>query len=492
MITPKATPPSPSPELAAVAHNRCGRTAAHVRQSFLDHLFCGLGRLPMVASRNDAYTALALSIRDRVLHQGVRTMEAYAAQDARIVAYLSAEFLPGPHLANNLLNLDLTEPTREAMGALGLKLEDLVEQEEEPGLGNGGLGRLAACFVDSLATLDLPAVGYGIRYEFGIFRQTFVDGWQTEQPDTWLLRGNPWEFIQPDDMIEVGFGGYTEHTPIGGAAERALGAWPEGAGSPMYTPIPATAPTPVNILRLWRARGGREFDFQMFDTATTPRPSSTRFTPKTSARCSIPMTARPPGSRTAAAPAVLLRRLLAARHAPPLPAAQRPIGRPSPKRCRSNSTTRTRSSPSRVHAHAGRPARAELGQAWRITQRRPSPTPTTRCCPKRWRSGPSASSATSAAAPPRNHLRDQPSLPRRTCAPFPGDEAAWRACRSSTRPAGGTMRMANLASVGSFAINGVARLHSRVAARTRSGRLCDDVPGSLPEQDQRRQPAAVS
>ena len=185
----KAVPPSS--ELSPAAGTRCGLSVADLKQSFLDSLLCGLGRVPAVATRNDAYTALALSIRDRVLRQGVRTLEAYGEQNARMVAYLSAEFLPGPHLANNLLSLGIVEQTRQAMAELGFNLDELIEQEEEPGLGNGGLGRLASCYLDSLASVEVPAVGYGIRYEFGIFDQTIKDGWQVEITDKWLRFGNP-------------------------------------------------------------------------------------------------------------------------------------------------------------------------------------------------------------------------------------------------------------------------------------------------------------
>src|SRR5262245_35602913 len=138
---------------------RTGLGVADLRQSFLDNLFCSLGRVPMAATPNDIYTALALTVRDRVHKQGVRTIEAQSEQEARVVAYFSAEFLPGPHLASNLLNLGIVDTTREALSDFGLDLDQVVEQEEEPGLGNGGLGRLAACFMDSLASLEVPAVG---------------------------------------------------------------------------------------------------------------------------------------------------------------------------------------------------------------------------------------------------------------------------------------------------------------------------------------------
>src|SRR5687767_6673622 len=130
--------------------------------------------------------------------------------DVRVVAYLSAEFLVGPHLANNVLNLGIEREIREATHLLGLELDRVLAKEDEPGLGNGGLGRLAACFLDSLATLEIPAIGYGIRYEFGIFQQEIVDGWQMERTDKWLRFGNPWEIARPEWAVEVKLGGYTE------------------------------------------------------------------------------------------------------------------------------------------------------------------------------------------------------------------------------------------------------------------------------------------
>ena len=245
---------------------RTGHSVEDLKQSYLDNLFCGLGRVPMAATRNDAYTALAMTIRDRVLKQGVQTMETYAAQDARAVAYLSAEFLPGPHLANNLLNLGLTENTRQAMKELGMNLDDLVEQEEEPGLGNGGLGRLASCYLDSMASLEVPAIGYGIRYEFGIFDQTIKDGWQVEITDKWLRLGNPWEIPRPEIIHQVPFGGRTE-------------AWTDEQGHYRVRWVPETVvmgvayDTPIlgyrvgtcNHLRLWKAEAVESFDFTAFN-----------------------------------------------------------------------------------------------------------------------------------------------------------------------------------------------------------------------------------
>src|SRR5215468_12079808 len=175
-----------STDAAISRGTRVGSDAEDIRQSFLDSLFYGLGRIPSIATRNDLYTALALTVRDRVFRHGVHTIESHESQQARRVAYLSAEYLPGPHVALNLLNLGITDQMRQAVSELGYDLDDLLEQEEEPGLGNGGLGRLASCYMDSLASLQIPAIGYGIRYEFGIFEQSIKEGWQIETTDKWL------------------------------------------------------------------------------------------------------------------------------------------------------------------------------------------------------------------------------------------------------------------------------------------------------------------
>ncbi|MCC6819631.1 MAG: glycogen/starch/alpha-glucan phosphorylase [Verrucomicrobia subdivision 3 bacterium] len=251
---------------STIADARCGLSVADLKQSFLNNLFCGMGRVPMAASRNDLYTALALTVRDRVFKQSVRTMENYAAQDARVVAYLSAEFLPGPHLANNLLSLGIGEPTRQAMSELGLNLDELIEQEEEPGLGNGGLGRLASCYLDSLASVEVPAVGYGIRYEFGIFDQTIKDGWQVESTDKWLRFGNPWEIARPEIAYDVKFGGRTETTTDAQGGYRVR--WIPGTvvkGVAFDTPILGYHVGTCIHLRLWKAEAVESFDFAAFN-----------------------------------------------------------------------------------------------------------------------------------------------------------------------------------------------------------------------------------
>ncbi len=245
---------------------RTGLTVADLKQSFLDNLLCGMGRLPLAATRNDAYTALAMTVRDRVFKQSVQTMEAYARHDTRMVAYLSAEFLPGPHLVNNLLNLGIAELTRQAMTELGINLDELAEQEEEPGLGNGGLGRLASCYLDSLASLEVPAIGYGIRYEFGIFDQAIKDGWQVEITDKWLRFGNPWEIVRPEIAYDVKFGGYTE--PWTDEQGHFRIRWKPGTvvkGVAYDTPILGYRVGTSNHLRLWKAEAVESFDFSAFN-----------------------------------------------------------------------------------------------------------------------------------------------------------------------------------------------------------------------------------
>ena len=192
-------------------------------QAIRDHLHFTLARPEQHASRNDWYIALSYTVRDRMLDDWIKSLQHLYRSKLKIVSYLSAEFLMGPHLGNNLVNLGMMDSARRAVSALGRDLDDLLAQEEEPGLGNGGLGRLAACYLDSMATLKVPAIGYGIRYEFGIFDQEIRDGWQVEKTDKWLRLGNPWEICRPEITYKVSFGGYTEYYHNGEG--RQLARW---------------------------------------------------------------------------------------------------------------------------------------------------------------------------------------------------------------------------------------------------------------------------
>jgi starch phosphorylase len=252
---------------AAPEEVRTGLSVDAFRRSILDNLFYVQGRFPAVATRNDWYMAVALSVRDRVLQRWTATSEAYSQRRSRTVCYFSAEFLLGPHLANTLLNLGVEREVRQAVAELGLDFDALVDQEEEPGLGNGGLGRLAACFMDSLATLEVPAIGYGIRYEFGIFDQAIRDGWQVERTDKWLRLGNPWEIARPEIAFEVSFGGHTEAYADEHGRYRVR--WvPERVvkGVAYDTPILGYRVHTANLLRLWKAEAVESFDFAAFNT----------------------------------------------------------------------------------------------------------------------------------------------------------------------------------------------------------------------------------
>jgi starch phosphorylase len=245
---------------------RTGLDKEALKRAYLDNLFYLQGRFREVATDNDLYRAAAFTVRDRILARWIKSAQTYKQTNARTVCYLSAEFLLGPHLVNNLVNLGITEAAREAGTELDLDFDAIVEAEEEPGLGNGGLGRLAACYMDSLATLQIPAIGYGIRYEFGIFDQVIVDGWQSERGDTWLKNGNPWEIPRPKLSFPVGFGGYTEHYPDNHGGMRIR--WVPSLvinGVAFDTPIMGYGVGNVNLLRLWRAEAPDSFDFQAFN-----------------------------------------------------------------------------------------------------------------------------------------------------------------------------------------------------------------------------------
>ena len=252
----------------AAASVRTGLGAGAIAAALIENLHCLQGKPPQHATRNDWYMALAYTVRDRMMERYVATLESIARTntDAKAVAYLSAEFLTGPHLGTGLINLGIWQAVEEALSQVGQDLSALLDQEEEPGLGNGGLGRLAACYMDSLATLNVPAIGYGIRYEFGIFDQVIRDGWQVEVTDKWLRFGNPWEIVRSEITFDVKFGGRTE--PCADEQGRYRVRWvPEKVvkGVAYDTPVPGYRAPTTNLLRLWKAEATESFDFQAFN-----------------------------------------------------------------------------------------------------------------------------------------------------------------------------------------------------------------------------------
>ena len=255
------------PVETAATDVRTSCTREDLRQAVVDNLYYATGHTAGLAGPDDWYNAVAYTVRDRMLKYWIAGLNQLSENpELRAVAYLSAEFLIGPQLGSNLLALDIIEPMREALTDLGQDLEAIITHEVEPGLGNGGLGRLAACYMDSLATLGVPAIGYGIHYEFGMFTQELRDGWQVELSDKWLRLGFPWEIIRPEHAYVVGLGGATEHVADGEGRLRVR--WkPEKTVMAVARDIPVigTGNQNCNVLRLWSAEAVESFDFEAFN-----------------------------------------------------------------------------------------------------------------------------------------------------------------------------------------------------------------------------------
>ena len=241
-------------------------TPEALRKAVEDHLRYSLGRPAALLEPQHYYHALALAVRDRMQLRWSETTQTYLDLDEKVTCYLSAEFLMGPHLGANLLNLQIEQEARAALTALGQDFDSVLACEQEPGLGNGGLGRLAACYLDSLATLERPAIGYGIRYEFGIFDQEIHDGWQVETTDNWLAGGNPWEIVKPELNYRVGWAGYTER--YGDESGRDRVRWiPKRVAKGVYygTPIQGYGVNTCNTLTLWSANAVKALALDAFN-----------------------------------------------------------------------------------------------------------------------------------------------------------------------------------------------------------------------------------
>lgn len=237
-----------------------------LKSAFMHNRRYSLAKDIYSATDFDNYKSIAMSIRDRLIEKWMLTQQRYHDENCKRVYYLSLEFLPGRLLGNNIINLGLKDETAQAMEELGYSLEDLYQQETDPGLGNGGLGRLAACFLDSMATLSIPATGYGIRYDYGIFNQKIINGRQVELPDEWLSMGNPWEFERPEFTLKVRFYGKTStRTDKNGKYYVDWVNTRDVLAVAYDTPIPGYGNDIVNNLRLWSARSTAEFDLEYFN-----------------------------------------------------------------------------------------------------------------------------------------------------------------------------------------------------------------------------------
>ncbi len=247
-------------------HDLLGLDTASLKHSIANRLTYSVGKDVHTATNRDWLHTVAYAVRDRLMERWMETQRSYYHADTKRVYYLSLEFLMGRTLMNSLLNMRIHEPVRQALMEIGLDLEVLRETEHEAALGNGGLGRLAACFLDAMATLGLPGVGYGIRYEYGMFRQRIEGGGQVEQPDNWLRYGNPWEFPRPEVLYPVQFHGRVMRFTDEHGRSRHHWVDTEQVMAMAYdTPIPGYGTDTVNNLRLWSAKATRDFDLRTFN-----------------------------------------------------------------------------------------------------------------------------------------------------------------------------------------------------------------------------------
>jgi starch phosphorylase len=237
-----------------------------LERDILENLYYVQGKTKNLATIQDWYMAVAFTVRCRLMDNWIDTLHNLQEKKDKLVGYLSAEFLMGPHLGNALINLGALSEFEQAMQNLGVDLRQVIDIEEEPGLGNGGLGRLAACFLDSLTTLKIPAIGYGIRYEFGLYEQQIKDGWQHEVTDKWLRNGNPWEIGRPELTFRVKLGGHTE-SYINDKGNYSVRWIPhvEVKGVAYDTVVPGYKNNKVNLLRLWKSEAVESFDFEAFN-----------------------------------------------------------------------------------------------------------------------------------------------------------------------------------------------------------------------------------
>ncbi|SKF63534.1 Glycogen phosphorylase [Mycobacteroides abscessus subsp. bolletii] len=444
-------------------HSRTGLNADTLQRAIIDHLRYSIGRPASVLTPAHYYRALALAVRDRMQQRWIASMQTYLDLSRKVAVYLSAEFLMGPQLGNNLLNLQIEQQARDALSALGQDIDEVLACEEEPGLGNGGLGRLAACYLDSLATLDRPAIGYGIRYEYGIFDQEIRDGWQVEKTDNWLDNGNPWEIAKPDLNFIVGWGGHTEQYLDEHGNFRAR--WvPQRflKGIPYDTPIQGYGVNTCNTLTLWSARAVQSFELDAFNAGDYYKAVEDEVSSETVTKVLYPNDEPEAGKRLRLLQqhffvSCSLQRVLHILE----DVAERPVNELAEQFALQLNDTH----PSIGVAELMRLLVDERGlgwdEAWQITVAAFGYTNHT-LLPEALETWPLGLFAESL---PR-HLEIIYEINRRFLdevrTHFPGDEARVRRMSLIGEDGGKSVRMAHLATVGSHAINGVAALHSEL------------------------------
>lgn len=460
-------------------NGRAGRTADALEASILENLHYDLARLPGSATVNDWYLAVALTVRDRMIDNWIEHADRLNSTERRIVGYLSAEFLLGPHLGNNVVNLGIESELREAVSRLGVDYDEIAAREEEPGLGNGGLGRLAACYLDSLATLEIPAIGYGIRYEFGIFDQAIQDGWQVEITDKWLQRGNPWEISRPEVCYPVGFGGSTVES-VGEDGRLSVTWSPERVvkGVAYDTPISGYRVAGTTLLRLWKSEAVESFDFEAFNLGEYALAVEEKVRSETISKVLYPNDNQNAGKRlrleqqyffvTCSLQDMIHLHL----------AKGEPIGSFANRFAIQLNDTHPSIAVAELMRLLVDVHRVDWDEAWRVTQATLGYTNHT-LLPEALEKWPLELFA---SLLPR-HLEIIYEINRRFLdevrAKFPGDEA--RVARMSLIDESGErfVRMAHLACVGSNSINGVAELHSRLLKETVLRDFHDLYPGKF-------------
>ncbi len=278
MTTQKTPPVSKNPRVIKVKETLSSLTNAKTpaKQALQNHLVYSIFKTDEVATPRDWYSTTAYTVRDHVIDRWVKTVEAYGEQDPKRVYYLSLEFLIGRMLSNAALNLGVDKEVRDGLNALGHKMENVVEMEPDAALGNGGLGRLAACFLDSMATMDIPGTGYGIRYEYGMFKQSINQGQQIENPDNWLRYGNIWEFQRPESTYTVQFFGQVVEFETDKGYESHWADAESVVAMAYDVPIPGYDTQTVNNLRLWSAKASKEFDLRYFNEGNYERAVESR------------------------------------------------------------------------------------------------------------------------------------------------------------------------------------------------------------------------
>jgi starch phosphorylase len=248
------------------SHEYRGLDRDSIKRSLVNLLVYAMGKDHIMATHRDWFHTAALAVRERLIERWMETMRSYYRADAKRIYYLSLEFLTGRLLVSSIQNLNIYDACCTALAELDLDINRLKELENDAALGNGGLGRLAACFLDSLATLDLPAYGYGIRYEYGMFTQRIENGWQVEHPDNWLRYGNPWEFPRPEVLYPVKFGGrVVEYRDEEGNLRHQWVDTEDVMAMAFDTPVPGYGTDAVNNMRLWSAKASRDFNLKYFN-----------------------------------------------------------------------------------------------------------------------------------------------------------------------------------------------------------------------------------